>query len=225
MRQDLVASSAGQRCVCSWSGGKDCALALYRVMRAGARPVSLLTACIEDGSRTRSHGLRREVIEAQSVALGLPLRTFATSWTDYEQNFVRELQAACADADAAIFGDIDGENNRMWEEKVSSAAGVEALLPVWHEEPESLIREFVRCGFAAMIVAVDDQRLPAELLGETLSISLIDKLIELGADPCGELGEYHTVVFKGPLFSREIRLRPGIDVLRAGYRFLDVELA
>ena len=69
----------------SWSGGKDCCLALCRALAAGAQCQGLLCVFDEGGQRSRSHGLRPEVLGAQAQAMGLPLRTARASWQSYER--------------------------------------------------------------------------------------------------------------------------------------------
>jgi uncharacterized protein (TIGR00290 family) len=59
--------------VLSWSGGKDSALALWKMREAGAGPVALLTTINADHDRVSIHGVRRELVRAQAGALGLPL--------------------------------------------------------------------------------------------------------------------------------------------------------
>ncbi len=43
-----------------------------------------------------------------------------------------------------------------------------------------------------------------------------------GVDPCGENGEFHTVVVDGPGFSRPIEVVIGQTVARDGFVFADV---
>ena len=66
----------------SWSGGKDSCLALHRARMAVAKPACLLTMISENGIRSRSHGLRKDVIEAQAAALGIPLLTRCATWAN-----------------------------------------------------------------------------------------------------------------------------------------------
>jgi diphthine-ammonia ligase len=56
----------------SWSGGKDSYLALHRSTDAFDIQ-ALLTMFTEDGTRSRSHGLRPEVLARQASLLNLPL--------------------------------------------------------------------------------------------------------------------------------------------------------
>jgi diphthamide synthase (EF-2-diphthine--ammonia ligase) len=56
--------------------------------------VALLTVMTEDGSRSRSHGLSPEVLDAQANLLDLPRLSVSSSWSNYEQNFDQLLCAA-----------------------------------------------------------------------------------------------------------------------------------
>ena len=200
----------GGRFVTSWSGGKDSALAFHRARAAGGEPLALLNMLDEAGERSRSHGLRPEVLAAQAEALGVPLRTARASWATYEAGFTGLLAGAKADgAQAAVFGDIDLAAHREWEEKVCAAAGLRASLPLWLEPRRALVDELLGLGFRALLVAVKEDALPAGLLGRTLDAALVAEIERLGADACGENGEYHTVLVDGPDFARPLTLLPG----------------
>jgi diphthine-ammonia ligase len=209
--------------VCSWSGGKDSCLALYRAITAGAEPSVLLSMLREDGARSRSHGLPPALLEAQATSLGIPLVTRTASWAAYESVFVaalRELQAS--GVEAGVFGDIDIEEHRLWEERVCAAAGLEAHLPLWQADRLALLGEFLSLGFEATIVAVNGEKLDKAYLGRVLDLGLVRTFTGLGIDLAGEGGEYHTVVTNGPIFSEPVQLEMGRQVLHSGYWFLDV---
>ncbi|GGO33747.1 adenine nucleotide alpha hydrolase [Deinococcus humi] len=200
----------GEGFVTSWSGGKDSALAFYRTRRAGGVPLAIVNVLDETGQRSRSHGLRPEILEAQAAALGVPLRTARASWASYEAEFTTLLAGAVVDgATAAVFGDIDLAAHRDWEEKVCRAAGLRASLPLWLEPRRALVDELLGLGFRALIVAVKEDALPARLLGRTLDAGVVAEIESLGADACGENGEYHTVLVDGPDFARPLNLVPG----------------
>ena len=213
------------RFACSWSGGKDSCLAFLRAVDAGLEPVGLLTMLTESGVRSRSHGLPVAVIEAQAAALGLPLVTRATSWAGYEQAFVSALRSGRElGAGAVVYGDIDLVDHRAWDERVSASVGLDAVLPLWQEPRLDLLDELRARGVEALLVAARDGLVSPELLGRTLDRALVEELAELGIDPCGEEGEYHTVVVDAPPFSHRLELRAGERVLRDGVWFLDLEL-
>ncbi|OLV18757.1 hypothetical protein BOO71_0004648 [Deinococcus marmoris] len=199
-----------EKFVTSWSGGKDSALAFHRAKRGGGVPLAVINMLDEAGQRSRSHGLRPEVLAAQASALGVPLRTAHASWATYESEFTALLAGAVVDgATAAVFGDIDLAAHREWEEKVCESAGLRVSLPLWLEPRRTLVDELLGLGFCALIVAVKEDALPARLLGRALNAELVAEIEGLGADACGENGEYHTVLVDGPDFARPINLIPG----------------
>ena len=208
---------------CSWSGGKDACLALQRAIRAGGRPAALLTMMIEDGQRSRAHGLPLAVLQSQARALGLPLTCRSASWQDYEQQFLDQLgEFKNAGIQAGVFGDIDLEPHREWVERVCRQAGLTPYEPLWQAPRRQLLEEFLDQGFQATIVAVKQDVLAAGFLGRSLDQRLIGELEAAGVDASGEEGEYHTVVTAGPIFSEPLRLAHGQQHARDGYYFLDV---
>ncbi|UTH73903.1 diphthine--ammonia ligase [Chromobacterium sp. IIBBL 290-4] len=216
-------SVSGLRALASWSGGKDSCLALWRAVQAGVQPAILLTMVDESGERSRSHGVRPEVLALQAAALGVPQRLARASWDAYREVFVAQLrQAAGEGVEAAVFGDIDLDSHREWEEQVCAEAGLRAVLPLWQERRERLAREFVDAGFAARIVMVNTALVDEKWLGRVFDHQLIEDMLAEGVDPCGEAGEFHTLVVDGPLFKQPLALRDGAVAKLGEYRALDL---
>ncbi|HEV7616292.1 MAG TPA: diphthine--ammonia ligase [Solirubrobacterales bacterium] len=208
---------------CSWSGGKDSALALHEAAVAGAVPRALVTMMIEGGTRSRSHGLSRELLEAQAEALGLPIRFGAASWDDYEDEMASVIAATAAEfgVTAGVFGDIDIDSHRLWVEAVCKRAGTAASLPLWQRDRRRLMDDLLEAGFEAVVVAVRDGVLPADLLGRQLDAVAVEEIVLTGADAAGENGEYHSVVVDGPMFRQRLTLEIGEHSLRSGVWFAD----
>lgn len=213
---------AGARVFCSWSGGKDCALALHEAVSAGAQPALLVSMMCEDGQRSRSHGLHRSVLEAQAAAMGLPILFGAASWQGYEAEFRRVV--AGAGLDVGVFGDIDLAEHREWVERVCGELGVQAVLPLWERERSRVVADLLAAGFRSVLVAVRDDRLPASLLGRVLDDEVLGELRAAGVDLAGEEGEYHSLVVDGPLFAQPLAVGFGERVLRDGLWFVDVSV-
>ena len=76
-----------------------------------------------------------------------------------------------------------------------------------------------------MIVATRAELLDESWLGVPLRREMLDTFARLGVDPCGERGEYHTLVTSSPLFSRPLAVRAGERVRRAGCWALDLMVA
>lgn len=212
------------RAAVSWSGGKDSYLALHRARQA-FDVVAMVAMFDEAGTRSRSHGLRPEVVAAQADALGLSLVVGRGSWQTYEQGY----QAALADTRRfdithVVFGDIAGDANREFPERVCAAAGLVAVEPLWGEPTTDLYREFVATGADARLVTVRDRFFDAAWLGRQLTLDLLPEFEARGVDACGEYGEYHTVVVNGPIFAHALNAMFGQRVQRADCWAVDVEV-
>jgi uncharacterized protein (TIGR00290 family) len=213
------------RAAVSWSGGKDSYLALHRSQPA-YDIVALVTMFDEHGARSRSHGLRPEIVEAQAQRLDLTLCTGVGSWATYEDGYRQALAVARAvGITHVIFGDIMYESNREFPERVSSAEGLIAVEPLWGEPTGALYHEFVQTGADARIVTLRDGVLDPTWLGRRLSTELMADLIAAGVDPCGEHGEYHSVVLDAPLFSSPIPAVSGQIICHNGCWAVDLTLA
>jgi uncharacterized protein (TIGR00290 family) len=208
---------------CSWSGGKDSSLALNHAIQAGAEPGLLVTMLTEDGERSRSHGLRRALLEAQAKAIGAPIAFAATTWDGYEEALTAVLVTAERQGlRTGVFGDIDIDSHREWVERVAAAAGTTAVHPLWQRDRVELMHELLDLGFRAVIVAVRDGLLPTSLLGETIDAATLDEFERAGVDLAGENGEFHTCVVDGPIFSQPVEIDRGEVVLRDGVWFIDL---
>ena len=172
---------------CSWSGGKDSALALHEAARAGAEPRLLVSMMVEGGERSRSHGLSREVLAAQAEAVGLPIEFGAASWSGYEAELIRVLEASIAAGGpiVGVFGDIDMQDHRDWVERVCGLVGAEARLPIWQRDRRAVMDELLDTGFRAVIVAVRDGVLPKELLGVMIDAEVVANLRRLASPQAG----------------------------------------
>ena len=209
------------RAAISWSGGKDCCLALLR-MAATHDVVAMVTMFGEDGSRSRSHGLTPAVIEAQATRLGLPLFTERCSWQSYTDQYLQLLDRLTPHGVThMIFGDIIGDSHREWNERVCAARGLTPVMPLWGEPTRQLAEEFIDRGGEARLVTVRPPQLDESWLGMTLDRPLIERMIASGVDPCGEFGEYHTVVTNCPAFASPLILQPGVRVISNGCHALD----
>jgi diphthine-ammonia ligase len=186
--------------VCSFSGGKDSCLALWRAQRAGLDVRTLLAMFDETGDRSRSHAIPLAVMQRQAAALRLELVTRNAGWKDYEVIFTQALRQLRADGhEAAVFGDIDLEDHRRWEERVCEAAGLRAWLPLWQHERRALAQEVIGSGFRAVVVCTDSRYLDDHFCGRQYDAQFLADLPD-GVDACGENGEFHTLVYDGPNF-------------------------
>jgi uncharacterized protein (TIGR00290 family) len=195
---------AGKNAVVSFSGGKDSLLALLRAREAGLDVRAVINVLEESGERNRSHGVPRALLAAQAQALGVELVAPSASWKDYESQFVTTLKALRQRGfEVAVFGDIDLQAHRDWEEKVCELAAITPCLPLWQEPRLELAREVLRRGIRAVVVCTDSRHLDDRFCGRLYDEQFIADL-PANVDACGENGEFHTFVFDGPGFSEAI---------------------
>ncbi len=193
--------------VTSWSGGKDSCYAMMKAVEQGFIPKVLLNMMNENGKVSRSHGLPLAILEQQAQKMQLPLEAVPATWNDYEVNFIQTLKNLKSkfNLEAAVFGDIDLQPHKDWEDKVCEAALLKAILPLWQQDRIVLVNQMIDSGIETMIVSCNTQ-MGESYLGKIMTKTLALELEAKGIDPCGENGEFHTMVINCPLFSEAIQL-------------------
>ncbi|WP_299248565.1 diphthine--ammonia ligase [uncultured Aquimarina sp.] len=211
--------------LCSWSGGKDSCYAMHMAVEKGCVPSVLLNVLNEYGDRSRSHGIPKTILKAQANALGLPIHFFESTWNNYEQLYVKNLKSLTNTytLKSAVFGDIDIQTHRDWEEKVSVAAGLEAILPIWQQPRKQLVLDMIAYGIEAIIVSCNTVLGP-DFLGRMIDQELIKDLEGLDVDACGENGEYHTLVTNAPLFSQRLNVQVIDKEISSNYNFASLKI-
>ncbi len=211
----------------SWSSGKDSALALHQTRAEGAYDVvGLLTTVNASAERVAMHGVRRALLEAQAEMLGLPLHIVELPWPCpnevYEERMAGALvQARDAGVEAIIFGDLFLEDVRHYRETSLEGTGIAPVFPLWRRPTTTVAHRLLGLGFRAMVTCVDVAQAPREMAGRWYDEALL-AVLPAGVDPCGENGEFHTVVVDGPGFAQSIDVVVGEIVERDGFVFADV---
>jgi diphthine-ammonia ligase len=215
-----------RNCFSSWSGGKDSCLAVYKAIEQGYSPKKLLTMFSMENGISSAHRLKEEIIKAQAASMDIECSIGRALFNDYEEVFVSNLRLFKEQGiDYGIFGDIDLEEHRQWEEKVCNRASIAAVLPLWQKDRKELVKEFINKGFKAKIVVVNTTMLDKRFLGQDLSCSLLEEIEEYGADVCGENGEYHTVVYDGPIFRNSVDLKFGTEIIPVGEKWAQIDVS
>jgi diphthine-ammonia ligase len=185
----------------------------------------MITMFDEPAARSRSHGLRPQVLDAQADRLGLRRVIGRCGWNTYDAAFGDALRQVKADGVThVIFGDILFDEHRAWAEAQCAAHGLVAVEPLFGSSTTALFNEWTASGAEAIIVTARAEFLDESWLGRTLRPEMLHQFTRLGVDPCGERGEYHTAVLNSPLFSSPIDVVHGEHVLRGGCHALDLEL-
>jgi uncharacterized protein (TIGR00290 family) len=206
------------KAIISWSGGKDCTLALWSA-RHQYDLVALLTTVTGEFKRISMHGVRVELLRQQAESLGIPLRIVEIPHPCNNAIYEQVMRDAWAEAqkqgvEAVICGDLFLEDVRRYrEDRLFGSQG--CVFPLWQRPTPQVAREFIDSGFRAVLCCVDTQALPADFAGREFDQDLLNDL-PANVDPCGENGEFHTFVYAGPAFQTPIAFERGERVLREG---------
>jgi uncharacterized protein (TIGR00290 family) len=207
--------------VCSWSGGKDSALALHELMRSKEHEVvALLTTVTEEYDRITMHGVRSELLKQQALSIRLPLEEVRISENiteeEYEETML-DVMSRLKDAgiESVAFGDLFLEDVRRRRETNLARIGMKGVFPLWGRNTRKLALEFVKLGFKAITTCVDTSLLNGDFAGREVDEDFLNDL-PTEADPCGENGEFHSFVYDGPIFKWAISFKKGDVVVKRG---------
>ena len=211
----------------SWSSGKDSAFALWEAQRAGLLDVAcVLTTVNEAYSRVAMHGVRDALLDLQVAALGLPCLKVSIPSPCPNEVYAARMREATARLKQdgithMVFGDLFLEDIRAYRAERLREAGMTGVYPLWARDTKALARDMIASGLVAYLTCIDPRRLDRSFAGRRFDAGLLADLPE-GVDPCGENGEFHTVVTDGPMFRAPITVQAGEVVERDGFIFADV---
>lgn len=213
--------------ISSWSGGKDSCLAYYKAIKHGYQIKYLLNFISRESQRCCFHGLEAGLVRLQAKLIGIPLVQKET--TADMQKYETEFKAAVSGIkgiQAMVFGDIYLDEHKEWVERVCKDLGILAVEPLWGNSATSLMEEFINLGFKAVVVSCQADKFDRDFVGKEVDKDLIKQLRARNICPCGENGEFHTLVIDGPIFKRRIKIVESEPVLKEGfwkYWFLDIK--
>ena len=210
----------------SWSSGKDSAWALHVLRQTHPGGVAgLLTTINESVQRVAMHAVRRDVLEAQARAAGLPLRIVPIpdpcSNEEYEIRMRRCVDEVAGEGFTHVaFGDLFLEDVRRYRETHLAGTGLTPFFPLWRIPTRELARQMIDGGLRARLSCVDMRVLDASFAGREFDASLVADLPP-GVDPCGENGEFHTCVYDGPMFAAPLAIDTGVAVTKPPFAWRD----
>jgi uncharacterized protein (TIGR00290 family) len=220
---------SAERIALSWSGGKDSALALFKIRSEGKYEVSyFLTTVTRDYGRVSMHGVREDLLREQVMAVSGTLDIAYISKDATNEEYEKAMSEKTSEylskgIRRVAFGDLFLEDIRKYREDKMSRAGMKCLFPLWGEDTASLARKFIDLGFKAIICTVDSRKLGREYAGREFDENFLSSLPP-NVDACGENGEFHSFVYDGPIFDSPLRVKRGDIVERGNFYFSDILL-
>ncbi|KMV29450.1 ATPase [Photobacterium swingsii] len=197
--------------VISWSSGKDSTLTLLRLLDDPQyRVVGLVTTYLEDEVPFQATPI--DVVRQQASLIGLPLITVALPSVFppndvYQSMVVNSLKTSKLEIDAVAFGDMFCNGIADYRRSYIEPAGWQCIFPLMGESSQDLAKEILTRGIETLVTTVDTEQLDSRYCGQWYSAEFIAALPS-GVDPCGEDGEFHTLVVAAPCFKGQLEIVP-----------------
>lgn len=214
------------RVLLSWSSGKDSAWTLHALRSEGIEVVGLLTTINEEVARVSMQGVRRELLNLQAEAVGVPVWEVPLPSPCPNEEYERRMgEAMGRAADEGIthvaFGDLFLADVRAYREAMLAPTGIQPLFPIWcgDEGTAELAERMLDAGMRAVITCVDPSQLDPSFVGQDWDPSALPA----GVDPLGERGEFHTFCWAGPVFTQPIPVARGEVLERDGFWWADLK--
>lgn len=191
------------------SGGKDSAFAMYKALQTGHDVIYLVTIRSENPHSYMYHTANIHLTELFAEAVDIPLITETTSGK--KERELKDLERALRriKVDGVVVGGIESEYQASRVSRVCESLGLEMYAPLWHMDPEALLREMVEV-MDVRIVHVAAHGLDEGWLGRKIDLNTIEELKGLkeqyGIHIAGEGGEYETLVVDATFFAKSIGL-------------------
>src|SRR5256712_8140204 len=116
------------------------------------------------------------------------------------------------DIEGVVVGAIASDYQHERVNRIADEMGIRVFAPLWRHDPRRLVRDYLAAGLDIAFSSVSAEGLDAGWLGRRRDEAVISDLLPLqetrGIHPCGEGGEFETLVLDGPVFRRRVEILP-----------------
>jgi len=193
----------------SWSGGMESNLALYKARNEG-HEIAYLVVFVSKTWPSFCHPIT--IMEKQAKAVEIPLLKLRVQ-EPYEQSYHEAIKKL---VDMGIEGIVTGDIyvvddfHGLWMDKVTKGLDIKVIMPLWEMETSKVLNEEISSGFKSVFTCLTKEFFTKDWLGKELNTASVTELKmyakKKGFDPCGENGEYHTMVIDGPIYNQSIKI-------------------
>jgi ABC transporter with metal-binding/Fe-S-binding domain ATP-binding protein len=207
------------------SGGKDSSFAIYKALQEGHTVTHLITIKPANPDSYMFHSANIHLTELISQACGIPLVSETSSGEKEKEldDLKKALQRV--KVDGVVAGAIESEYQASRVRRLCEELKLTMYAPLWHHEPESLLREMIKYMDIRM-VKVAAAGMDGSWLGRCFDEKMIEDLKALNRKYrihiAGEGGEYETLVLDAPYYKKRINLLETERVWRGDYGVMNV---
>lgn len=217
---EIKSGAAPKKAVFNWSGGKDSALALYKVLQDKEyEVVALLTTVNCRTKRSSVHGIPFDLLKEQSRSIGIPFYPVFLGSIGELDGYNNAVERAAFHFKAKgvthfIFGDIFVHDVKSYRERLFTPIGLSVVEPLWDMKQTEVMEDFYKSNLQTIIVTTMADKLDSTYIGKKVERELIENMPS-DVDICGEEREYHTFCYDGAIYSYPIEFTLGEPKFRA----------
>ena len=201
------------RVCCLFSGGKDSAFALHRMLLSGFEVPVLLTIRPDDPDSWLYHTPGMEVSHLFEELTGIHTEVVRSEDPEKEEEILlialRELKERY-DLDGVCSGALLSDYQRMRFSQTAMEAGLVSYTPLWRKDGKRYMEELLGFGFSFMLVSYSSPGFEPADLGCEVTEEMMDGFFKTtdkwGAHPAFEGGEAETLVLGGPCFPGKLKV-------------------
>jgi ABC transporter with metal-binding/Fe-S-binding domain ATP-binding protein len=210
------------RVCCLFSGGKDSAYALHRMLLSGFEVPVLLTIRSKDPDSWLYHTPGLEVSHLFEGITGIPTEIIISPHEKEKEQIVltealKKLKKKY-DLDAICSGALLSDFQRMKFSHAAMDAGMISYTPIWRKDGWRYMRELNEIGFNYILVSFSSPGFTESDLGIPVDENMLKRFFKIsrkwGSHPAFEGGEAETMILGGPLFPGEMKVKG--NVVREG---------
>lgn len=194
-----------------FSSGKDSSYALYLMYKQGHEISCLITLKSKNPDSYMFHSANINIASMQAKAMNIPIIEKETGGE--KENELEDLKGALEKAkkkfniEGIVTGALFSEYQKDRIEKICKSLGLKVFSPLWHKDPENVLKDIVSNNFEVVMTVIAAEGLDKSLLGKRIDEKIIEKLKKIkNISLIGEGGEYESLVLDSPMFKKKIKI-------------------
>ena len=197
------------RCIALFTGGKE---SVFSVLKARERGYEIDELIFLKKPRFSVHKVNLPAVRAVAKMLDIDLNKVETSdKPEDDKVLITYLKKKRENGVSNLLtGNVKLEEIHDIYQKLCEKAGLRLIEPLRGWDTLELLMEYFKIDLQFMIIGIRDEELDSKWLGEIVTRQNFEEfltdVLSRGIDPCGEYGEYHTLVTG--LKEAKVSLRP-----------------
>jgi len=186
-----------KKCIVVFSGGKE---SVYSLLEAKSQGYEIVKLLFLDKPGFSVHKANIETVKAVAQMLGYTLEKLKVSnEIPEDKSLITYLERLRERGiTALVTGNVKIEENHNIYAELCERVGLKLVEPLYNRDTLELLIKYAEIGLDFLIVGIRRNSLSPEWLGKTITKenfeSFLTEALSNGIDPCGEYGEYHTIV-------------------------------